>query len=133
MQWGLHLVSMKNTGRVIIENREHPTLFVLIADQTPADVKNAHWLPFLNQDTPFLHGAEKLARKTGYPVFHYNIRRIKRGYYDVWFDEVCLAPSQTQMGEITKVYAQKLEQMILSAPVCWLWSHRRWKRKRNLT
>ncbi|MEO1261939.1 MAG: lysophospholipid acyltransferase family protein [Bacteroidota bacterium] len=129
-QWGLHLTSMKNAGRSIIEHKNIPTIFVLIADQTPVDVKNAHWLNFMHQDTPFLHGADKLARKTNYPVFYYSIKKIKRGYYEVWFENICLNPKSLPPGEITRRYARLLENTINSEPTYWLWSHRRWKRKR---
>ncbi len=33
--------------------------------------------------------------------------------------------------EILEKYAQQLEQAIISAPELWLWSHRRWKLKRE--
>ncbi|MFQ5448161.1 MAG: lysophospholipid acyltransferase family protein [Saprospiraceae bacterium] len=129
-KWGLHLTSMTGTGRTVVKYRSHPSLFVLIADQTPSDVKHAHWLPFLHQDTPFHHGADKLARQTGYPVFMVDIRRRRRGFYDVEFTELCRQPAQTKDGDITALYAEKLEHLIRENPSQWLWSHRRWKRKR---
>ena len=132
-QWGLQLVSMANTGRAIVKYKDQPTLFVLIADQTPVDIKNAHWLQFLHQDTPFLHGPDKLARRTGYPVIYAKIIRVKRGYYEVWFEELCPTPLLTKEGEITRLYAQALEKTIASDPKYWLWSHRRWKRTRRNT
>lgn len=127
---GLHLTNMKSAGRAVVENKNEPVIFVFIADQTPVDVKNAHWLTFLNQDTPFLHGAAKLAYKTGYPVFHYKIQRVKRGYYEVEFEEICLTPSSIPPQKTTVLYANQLELMIKQNPPYWLWSHRRWKRKR---
>ncbi|MEZ4932669.1 MAG: lysophospholipid acyltransferase family protein [Saprospiraceae bacterium] len=127
---GLHLTNMKFAGRAVIENKNEPVIFVFIADQTPSDVQNAHWLTFLNQDTPFLHGAAKLASKTGYPVFHYKINRMKRGFYEVEFEEICGSPESLSPPDITSLYAKHLERMISQNPPFWLWSHRRWKRKR---
>ncbi len=129
-QWGLHMTSMAGTGRTIVKYREHPSLFVLIADQIPTDVKHAHWLPLLHQDTPFHHGADKLSRKTGYPVYLVDIQLKRRGFYEVKFTELCSHPAQTKEGEITAIYAEKLEKFIRENPSQWLWSHRRWKRKR---
>ena len=129
-RWGLHLASMQQAGRAVIENRLQPCIFVLIADQTPSDVKSAHWLPFLNQDTPFLHGPDKLARQTGYPVFMFEIQRVKRGFYEVTFKEVCKNPKMATESEITTAFARQLEATIRRNPPDWLWSHRRWKRKR---
>jgi KDO2-lipid IV(A) lauroyltransferase len=130
-RWGLHLVSMNQAGRAVVEIRQQPSIFVLIADQTPSDIKNAHWLPFLHQDTPFLQGADKLARQTDYPVFIFDIQRVKRGFYEVTFTELCQHPSRKQAGEITELFARHLEATILDNPANWLWSHRRWKRKRR--
>ena len=129
-RWGLHLASMQQAGRAVIENRNQPCIFVLIADQTPSDMKNAHWLQFLNQDTPFLHGPGKLARQTGYPVFVFEIQRVKRGFYEVTFKELCPNPKEKKEGEITELFARQLETTIRRDPPNWLWSHRRWKRKR---
>jgi KDO2-lipid IV(A) lauroyltransferase len=30
-------------------------------------------------------------------------------------------------GEITRLYAKKLEEIIYERPENWLWSHKRWK------
>lgn len=129
-QWGLHLAPMANAGRAVVEYRKQTSVFVFIADQTPVDVVNAHWLRFLNQDTPFLHGTEKLARSTGYPVFYVEIEKVKRGFYEVTFKEICAAGAQFAEGEMTALYAARLEAAIQREPAFWLWSHRRWKRKR---
>ena len=34
-------------------------------------------------------------------------------------------------GEITNLHTKKLEQKIQKRPDLWLWSHRRWKHKKN--
>lgn len=128
MQWGLQLTEMKQAGRAVARQKNKPTIFVLIADQTPFDMPYAHWANFLNQDTPFLHGMDKLARQTGYPVFYFEIERVKRGFYEVTFSPLCEAKKDLAEGEITQVFAEKLEATIRKAPANWLWSHRRWKR-----
>ncbi len=129
-QWGLSLTDMAHTGRAVVNLRGRPTICVLIADQTPSDIHNAHWVTFLYQDTPFLHGMDKLARQTGYPVFYFEIERVRRGFYQVSFTELCLTPKTFSEGEITRLYAERLEATIRKSPANWLWSHRRWKRKR---
>ncbi len=129
-KWGNNLVSMAQAGRAVVENRKQPTIFVLIADQTPSDTQNADWLSFLNQDTPFLHGVDKLAQQTGYPVIFCKVTRANRGYYEMAFEELSANPKELQEGDITQLFAKKLEQQIRENPVFWLWSHRRWKRKR---
>ncbi|MBK8563225.1 MAG: lysophospholipid acyltransferase family protein [Saprospiraceae bacterium] len=130
-QWGLHLTSMSQAGRAVIQQKGKPTIFVLIADQTPADIKNAHWVNFLNQDTPFLHGMDKLARQMGYPVFYFEIERVSQGRYEVFFSPLCEAKEALAEGEVTRRFAAVLEQTIQKNPANWLWSHRRWKRARK--
>ncbi|MEM1320747.1 MAG: lysophospholipid acyltransferase family protein [Bacteroidota bacterium] len=129
-QWGLQLCSMKQAGRVIFKPGQPNTLFVFIADQTPSDTQNAHWLPFLHQDTPFLPGPDKVARKTSYPVYYFDIRRVKRGYYEVKFEELAVEPGGLPEGEISRRFARRLEQRLQEEPYDWLWSHRRWKHSR---
>lgn len=129
-QWGLHLTDMANTGRAVVTSKNQPTIFVLIADQTPSDMVNAHWANFLHQDTPFLHGMDKLAQQTDYPVFYFEIERVKRGFYEVSFSLLCEAPKNLEKGKITELYAAQLEATIRKSPANWLWSHRRWKRVR---
>jgi KDO2-lipid IV(A) lauroyltransferase len=40
-------------------------------------------------------------------------------------------PSKTAPGEITRIYMNTLEKIIQDKPEFYLWSHRRWKLKRN--
>lgn len=130
-RWGLHLSSMSQTGRAVIRYRGKPTLFVFIADQTPSDLSNTHWVTFLNRETAFLHGVDKLARETGYPVYYIDIQRKRRGYYKVSFSEFHLNPTGLSEGSITKMYAARLEEVIRKYPENWLWSHRRWKHRKS--
>jgi KDO2-lipid IV(A) lauroyltransferase len=88
------------------------------------------WLPFLNQDTPVFNGAEKLARKMNYPVVFINIKRMKRGYYEIFTEVLFENPKETADNEITETFFKKLEKEIVMAPETWLWSHRRWKHHR---
>jgi Kdo2-lipid IVA lauroyltransferase/acyltransferase len=127
-QWGLHLTDMTHTGKAVVQYKNQPTIFVLIADQTPSDIRNAHWVRFLNQQTPFLHGMDKLARQTGYPVYYFEIERVRRGFYEVSFTHISEAKEDLAEGEITRRFAKRLEATIHRSPADWLWSHRRWKR-----
>jgi len=131
-KWGLQLTSMAQTGRTIINRKNEPTVFVFIADQGPSDIKNAHWFDFLNQKTPFLHGVDKIARKTGYAVFNTDINRVGRGQYEVTFKKLSDRPDELEATEVTELFVRELERIIVERPESWLWSHRRWKRARKL-
>ena len=130
-RWGVRLAAMHQVGRAIARYKDEACAFLFIADQSPSDVQNAHWIDFLNQDTPFLPGIDKIARRTNYPVFYCDLRRVKRGYYELTLSELCRDSSQFKEGEITQLFAKKLEQSIDANPSDWLWSHKRWKRKRR--
>ncbi len=128
--FGTRLIKVENTLRDIIANKGTPSTFAFIADQTPFP-EQAYWTTFLNQDTPIYTGAEKLAKKLGYPVVFVNIVRMKRGYYEIFPELLFENPSLCKPNEITEVYIRRLESEIKKMPETWLWSHRRWKYTRD--
>jgi KDO2-lipid IV(A) lauroyltransferase len=99
----------------------------MAADQSPSKPNHAIWVDFLGQRTAFLHGIEKHARQRDLPVVFVDIQREKRGYYTLELSFITEDPTQTKPGEITSLYARKLEEVILKNPGNWLWSHKRWK------
>ena len=129
-RFGTRLIPMKNTLRDMVKYKDEVNATAFIADQTPS-AKNAFWIPFLNQDTPFFEGPEKVARIMDYPVVFINIKRIKRGYYEMYTELLCEKPKETAEGEILTRFAKRLEEEIIRQPEIWLWSHRRWKHKRT--
>lgn len=126
---GLKLAKMSQAGRAMVRYRNAPAAFVFIMDQSPSDVDHAHWVDFFGRPTAFHHGVDKIARKTNFPVYYYDIIRTKRGHYEVFFKKIALQQQPLSEGELTKLYAQVLEESIRATPEDWLWSHRRWKRK----
>ena len=85
----------------------------------------------MNQDTPVLIGTEKIARKFGLPVISLRMRKVKRGFYEVDFVDICAEPEKLPPGELTIRHTRLLEQYIREVPELWLWSHRRWKHVRQ--
>lgn len=102
-----------------------------IGDQTPSRNNLNFWTRFLNQDTPVLDGTERIARKLNQPVVYVNMRKVKRGYYHAEFHDICGDPAALEPGKLTEQCMQKLESFIREQPEYWLWSHRRWKYKRE--
>ncbi len=121
------LYPMTQAGRALVRHSKEASAFMLIADQTPSDRPNAHWLHFFGQVTPFLHGPDKMARKTGYPVFFFHIQRVKRGYYETTFELLSEETAHQPEDKLTRQYVQRLEEAIIDHPGAWLWTHRRWK------
>jgi KDO2-lipid IV(A) lauroyltransferase len=107
-----------------------PSVTFMLSDQTPTPDHIDHWQIFLNQDTPFFMGAERLARALDLDVFYIDIRRTRRGYYHGHLVKITCDASNTPEHQITSSYVNLLEKTICASPENWLWSHRRWKIKR---
>lgn len=103
----------------------------LIADQNPSSNDARYWTTFLNQDTVFMDGAERIAKMMRFPVLYCDLERIKRGYCKMTFRLVTKEPKATADGEITEAFARHIEETIHREPAFWFWSHKRWKRKRE--
>ncbi len=127
---GTSIIAMNNTLRGMIANRKTITATAFVADQT-ATPENAYWTSFLNQDTAIFTGPEKLAKKFDYPVVYMNVKRVKRGYYEIFPELMSLHPNKTKENEILNAFMRRLETEINIDPSVWLWSHRRWKHKRK--
>ena len=102
----------------------------LIADQNPPRRPDSHWFSFLNQDTIFFDGGEKLALKFGLPVYFVRMERLRRGRYSMSFELLYDGVEPVAENEITERYVRRLESMIRERPELWMWSHKRWKHKR---
>ncbi|MFD0941307.1 lysophospholipid acyltransferase family protein [Pedobacter boryungensis] len=126
-RFGNVFVAMRQTLRAIIATKDTPTMFCFASDQTPVKHETQYVLEFLNQRTAVLLGLEKIALQTNRPIFYFEVKRVKRGYYEVEVMPLCLNPKETQGHEITDLLFEFLEKTIKHEPAFWLWSHRRWK------
>lgn len=103
------------------------TLTCLIGDQSPLRKSTKEWVTFLNQETAFLAGADRIAKKLNYavivPVFH----KYGRGKYEIDFSLITTNAREMESEDIIKAYAKTLEEAIIKQPELWLWTHRRWK------
>lgn len=129
-RFGTGLIPMDNVFRGMLKNRTETTLTAFIADQTPPP-DNAYWMTFLNQDTPVFKGTEVIATKMNYPVLYATVERKKRGYYEIHVELLAENPKSLGDGELTELHTRRLEKDIRVFPETWIWSHRRWKHKRN--
>ncbi len=128
-RFGPHPVEMKQVARELVKRKSVTRIIAMVADQTPFP-QNAYWTTFLHQDTPFFTGAAGIAKRTGYPVLYVGMRRIRRGYYETWFEVLAEKDSSLSTEELIEAYARKVERDIRQYPDQWLWSHSRWKHKR---
>ena len=128
-RFGTRITPVTLTLRDMVANRKQVTATAFIADQTAPHDKG-YWTKFLNQDTIVFTGPEKLAIKFDYPVVFMNIKRVRRGYYDVTPELLFSKPRETAENEISEAFMKRLEKEIILDPSIWLWSHRRWKHTR---
>lgn len=128
---GGHIIPMSQVYKELLYLRERnlDTTLGLIADQAPPP-ESAYWTRFMNQDSGFFCGPEKIAKKFNYPVLYLGVKKIRRGYYEMRVKVLCENPNATQEGEITQLYVNELEKDLHEQPFNWLWSHRRWKHKK---
>ncbi len=129
-------VAMKESLRFYLRNRAggiggRNLVMGLIADQNPPRRPDSRWFRFLNQDTIFFDGGEKLALRCNLPVYFVKMNRLRRGRYEMSFELIYDGKEEVAEYEITQRYVRKLERMICECPELWMWSHRRWKHKRT--
>lgn len=131
-RYGTEIVDQTNVRQVMEYYHRHqvPVAYMMLSDQSPSNEHKSFWTMFMNQETPFLYGAEYFARKYNMPVLYYSVKKVSRGNYEVTFTPLCDNPAQVPQYTITSRYIAMLQQTIDTQPEYWLWSHRRWKRTR---
>ncbi|MCI1779716.1 MAG: acetyltransferase [Bacteroidales bacterium] len=130
---GAESVAKQNVLRRILEWKQSGTRTItgFISDQVPKWNSIHYWTDFLNHDTPVFTGTERIARKMGFAVFYFDVKRVKRGYYSCRLVKITEDASLMPEFAITEKYMRMLEKTIREAPQYWLWSHNRWKRTRK--
>jgi len=114
----------------ITKNKERACV-VLVSDQTPSPANIHYWTNFLNQDTPVFVGGERIAAKLNIPVVFSDVRKVGRGRYTVDFRLITDSPCEKDEFWITEQYTRMMEESIMRDPAYWLWTHKRWKHKRE--
>jgi Kdo2-lipid IVA lauroyltransferase/acyltransferase len=129
------LTPMSSIIREVVSLRQKNvrSLFAFITDQTPPKGEIKFWTKFLNQDTPVYLGVEKIASRYNMAVLYFNIHNVRRGYYN--FTAELLFENSAGLPDhlITEAHVKRLEEIIRERPEQWIWSHRRWKHKREQT
>lgn len=128
-RFGNKLIAMRQTMRALQSSKGKPSMFSFGNDQAPSKDESHYWTTFMHQQTSLQLGIEKIAKRTGQPIFYFKIKVLKRGFYEVDCVPLCLNPTETTEFEITELHTRFLEQMINDKPEYWLWSHKRWKYK----
>lgn len=126
-KFGSVMVPTNHVLRQVIAGKGQPALLFLVADQSPSrNDKNLHF-NFLNQQTAFYNGPAKIVQRINAIMVFAEVKRIRRGYYEVEMVPLINEPSVMDQNKITQAHVRHLEGVIQRKPADWLWSHRRWK------
>ena len=127
------LITTKETIPTIRENNKNHRLGVygFASDQSPKLSAVFHWSPFMGIEVPVHTGAEMLAKKYDMNVIFLQTKKIKRGFYTAHFEVLTQNISQVPNYEITEQFLKLVEKQIEEAPEYYLWTHKRWKHRRQ--
>ena len=130
-RFGVNAVPMEQILRVMSSNLSTTTVTAFIGDQSPSSTKGVHWSHFLNQDTAFMMGSEKIGQKFDMSLIYLSCEKVGRSRYEARTKLLTDNPKDCQPCHITEMIAQAIEAEIRQQPSYWLWSHRRWKHKKD--
>ena len=127
------LAPMQMIVRRIVENRNKNIrgIYGFMSDQTPAKTLIEYYTDFLNQETPVFLGIEKIAAKYDMSVVFLDIQKVRRGYYNLTIELLFESTRNLPKYMVTDTHVKRLEEMIREKPEYWLWTHRRWKYKKE--
>jgi KDO2-lipid IV(A) lauroyltransferase len=130
--WGAEFWSIYETKEFFEQSKGRAHITVMASDQSPGNVSKAIWVNFFGIETAFLHGPEFYARQNGCALAFGHVRKVRRGHYEIDLIPYAEPPYEhIPYGELTQLYASKLEEIIREKPEFWLWSHKRWKHTKS--
>ena len=129
-KYGLEMLPLSSILARIKDPNKPKQAIIFGSDQSPRNSQLVRFMQFLNQETAVAYGAERMARDFDMPILDGTIYKIERGHYQVKFTLVSDDHDKYEKGEITEKFTKLLEEAIVNDPPFWLWSHKRWKRKK---
>lgn len=127
-RFGAGLIERASFQRDYLRKRDQPRLIVLAADQRPTMGDIRYWAPFMNRETAFFEGGEKLAKRFNHPVVYAYVEKPQRGHYTFTYSLMDSPPYESsEAHSITDEFIRLLEKNIKEQPEIYLWSHNRWK------
>lgn len=126
-------VPQKQTARAMIGWRRCGQRFIIgfLSDQKPGRYTQSTEVDFLNRRTPFIEGTEVLAAKLHTAVFYTDVHREGRDRIRVDLVKMADDAAALPPGALTADYARRLTDSIRRDPAAYLWSHNRWRLKKE--
>lgn len=126
--FGNKAIEAKEVIRHMLRNpNDGNSVYMFVADQTPHSSEVDFGINFLNQPTPAFIGYDKLSTRMDLVFVYCEMKKVKRGYYQVNYHRIYPEGEKFQEFEVVKKFHKLLENTINKRPDNWLWSHRRWK------
>ena len=128
-RFGGNPIPFENFVFELLKRAGEARAYGLLADQTPVKRMPKYWTKFLNQDTAFFLGPERIARYLDAPVLYVEMKRAGTGRYSVRLHVLAEPPYEDEDAgvKIAEAYARGLEATIRAHPADWLWIHNKWK------
>ncbi|MDU1905366.1 MAG: lysophospholipid acyltransferase family protein [Dysgonomonas sp.] len=126
-------IPKNDTLRAIINYKRQgeKILIGFMSDQSPSPGNIHYWTNFLNHETGVYTGVERIAKKTDFFVTYLDIIKEGRGRYTAHVKLITDNPKVEPEFTITEKYIREMEKTILREPAYWLWTHKRWKHKKE--
>lgn len=130
-RFGLDLIPIRHTARGFLKSKDRSVLFLLLGDQSPDNMKEALWINFMGRETAWLHGLERYSHLADAAVVFFCTTPVGHDRFEIHLELLTNQISTLDRGRITTIYIKALESSIYKTPWNWLWSHNRWKRKKE--
>lgn len=132
-RFGADPIDFKDFANEVVRNKDSQRAYSLLADQKPRGTGRYHATQFMNRETRFFIGPEKIAQFVKMPIVYVSMVRTAKGYYRLDYRLLAEPPYKKIKGEypVTERYARAVEAQILNQPESWLWSNRRWRSRIN--
>lgn len=132
-RFGADPIDLKDFSSEVVRCKASQRAYSLLADQKPRGTGRYHATRFMNRETRFFIGPEKVAQFIKMPIVYVSMVRIAKGYYELDYRLLAEPPYKKIKGEypVTERYARAVESQILNQPESWLWSNRRWRSRIN--
>lgn len=108
------------------------SIYMFVADQTPHVSHVNYGLEFLDQKTPVFVGYDKLATRMDLAFIYCEVKKVKRGFYQVNYHRIYPDGEKFTEHEVVKKFHKLLENTLHKRPDNYLWSHRKWKYKDSI-
>ncbi|MDC7999102.1 lysophospholipid acyltransferase family protein [Gilvibacter sediminis] len=130
-RFGGIIVNNKQIVSTLFRNKKEgiASMTLMLSDQTPRPTVAKHWEPFMGIEVPVFTGGEELGRRLDLVHLYLHVEKVKRGYYEATL--VPLHPAEANEYPITRSFLNALESQIKQAPEFYLWSHKRWKYRKE--